>query len=1444
MSCVNEYLNYQQQYEKKYGPQTIVLYAKGSFFEIYGVDNKTEKIGRAAEMSDLLNVQLTRENKGIIENSRSNALMVGIPVVALDKYLRILIQAQYTVVLVEQTTLPPSPKREVTRIISPGTVLEETNPDANDVISLYMEKINNNALTSKWLIGLSSIDITTGHSCVYEVQVSGDLMNDDLKPLDEAYRFIHASQPREIVINIIDNNTTPKEIEKLLAYLELFNISSHVNCNSVEKEMHKVSYQNKFLKKIYSPNTIITPIEYIGLEKKPTGLMSFMVLLQFIYEHNELVIQKIKIPTIWESSHQLVIDYNSIIQLNILPNAESSKAISSSKNSVFSIIKHTETSMGYRLLKERLSCPIIDEMELNRRYDLIEACQTCQITSFGQSSLSIQISKSYFDILAPILRKIKDIERLQRKMSLCKLNPADFVILDTSYQAILELIDQVKCNDLLNKLITFDVDQFNQFRQKYLSIFDLNIMMTMNLNDITRSFFKSGVYPDLDELQQELTKCSNYLPELASYLSVLIRQEENRGDDLVKVSQNAQTGYYISLTNRRYDILAKYLPKELANTFTIRQLNKETRIYSSNIEKCSNSMIELEVAIGRKTTEYYIATLKQFSDTYLSLLQKITSFISEIDVIQSCAKVATIYKYCRPKIEMNPLNNSSNISNNSLSFNHQSFLIATEMRHPLIEQILTDEFFVPNNIALGAEINTSATTTATTIDGILLYGLNFSGKCLGYDTKILMYNGTIKNVQDIQIGDIIMGDDSTPRQILNTVRGSGTLYKITQANGNSYVVNGDHILSLKSSSYHHKTWDPTDNRFRVFWFQDHQHKSKSFTVKNEQKKRQYSSNFQTKELAEKAADEFLKTVEKDEQGKIIDISVNDYLAKPATWQRNYYGYKVGVEFSAQPILLDPYILGYWLGDGTSSRNDITTAEPEVVDYFRKYATYLSLEFKQIKDAGVAKTYRFINLNSKVEDKDIKYDNCQSCGDKINTKNRKYCSNKCHIIAMRRSNFMNYLLHLYNLLDNKHIPKAYKYNSREIRLNVLAGLMDSDGSLDARFINMYDITLKSERLLDDVIYLARSLGFSCEKHPCLKTCTNAPEGPKTGLYYRTSISGNVEEIPTKVSRKQGIPIERGRYSWLITGFNVTNIGVGDYYGFQTDGNHRFLLEDFTVTHNSSTMLMVGVNVILAQAGMFIAAKEFKYRPYTQILTRLTPDTTNIFQNRSSFLLEISELKSILIRANNRSLVLGDEICRSTENYSALAIVASSIMELSKKKANFIFATHLHQLDEMKQIKNLSNVKSFYLHVDRDLKTNKLVFTRKLLEGSGPSIYGIEVCYAVGLSQDFIDNAISIRREITGESNTVIKIKSSRYNSNVYINKCEICGDKAVDTHHILAQKDADCYNHTPIGIHKNNESNLVELCKQCHLDSHNGKIAIEGYKITSEGKILQYKKTSN
>ena len=168
---------------------------------------------------------------------------------------------------------------------------------------------------------------------------------------------------------------------------------------------------------------------------------------------------------------------------------------------------------------------------------------------------------------------------------------------------------------------------------------------------------------------------------------------------------------------------------------------------------------------------------------------------------------------------------------------------------------------------------------------------------------------------------------------------------------------------------------------------------------------------------------------------------------------------------------------------------------------------------------------------------------------------------------RKNCFLEFLKK-FNLINNKHIPLQYKTSSIDDRLNLLAGLIDSDGYYQR---GCYEIVQKRKKLSEDIVDLCRSLGFGTTIKKVRKTCTNAKNGPKTGTYYLVRFSGHaIKKIPVLLKRKKASTRKMNKKTW-VTGFDIRECGIGHYCGFELDGNGRFLLGTHMVAHNGTIQI---------------------------------------------------------------------------------------------------------------------------------------------------------------------------------------------------------------------------------------------------------------------------------
>lgn len=424
--------------------------------------------------------------------------------------------------------------------------------------------------------------------------------------------------------------------------------------------------------------------------------------------------------------------------------------------------------------------------------------------------------------------------------------------------------------------------------------------------------------------------------------------------------------------------------------------------------------------------------------------------------------------------------------------------------------------------------NPSAMGTAIAINGPM-----GTGKCHTFDTPILMHDGSIKMVQDIVVGDKVMGDDSKCRNVLSLGRGEDDLYDIVHSNGEKYGVNSEHIMCLKQSGMNiikNVKMKSGEDRYKVCYFDKNDYK-------------QHSKRFSDQTEAER----YLHDMKLEHD--YVEIPVKSLLTLPKYIRVNLKGYKRGVEFSSKNVPFDPYIIGAWLGDGTSSKSEITNQDAAILHYFKTELKKYNLNLVHRSEY----TYG------------ISYDM-----HKHDTRNNK-------------NKFLQ-VLKDFKLINNKHIPDIYKINDRQTRLELLAGIIDTDGSYCDNSKG-YDIIQKNKVLADDILFVARSLGFSANMSQCEKSCMYKGE-KKTGTYYRTHLSGdNLSSIPVKCPRKMAKTERMINKDSMVMGITIEPRGWGKYYGFELDKNHKYLLGDFTITHNTS-LVKEGISKILNREFAFI------------------------------------------------------------------------------------------------------------------------------------------------------------------------------------------------------------------------------------------------------------------
>jgi DNA mismatch repair protein MutS len=289
---------------------------------------------------------------------------------------------------------------------------------------------------------------------------------------------------------------------------------------------------------------------------------------------------------------------------------------------------------------------------------------------------------------------------------------------------------------------------------------------------------------------------------------------------------------------------------------------------------------------------------------------------------------------------------------------------------------------------------------------------------------------------------------------------------------------------------------------------------------------------------------------------------------------------------------------------------------------------------------------------------------------------------------------------------------------------------------------------------------------------------------------------------------------------------------------TTTDRGLLLYGMNASGKSSLMKAVGLSVLLAQCGFPVPATAMRLAPFSAIFTRILGND-NIWAGLSSFAVEMTEFREILRYADERSLVLGDELCSGTESLSATALVAAGVETLAARGTKFVFATHLHELATLPDIAGHSGVRAVHLKVHYDAATDRLIYDRSLAPGAGSALYGLEVCRALDLPPEYLARATALRGALSGSQVT----HTSTYSTGAVVDRCAVCDAAAhLEVHHIRPQAERGIA--AAEGVDVDAAGNLACLCDKCHDDLHGGRLTITGWQETSVGRRLVWSRTGD
>ena len=738
MALVKEYFEITKKYKMEYGHKTILLMQVGAFFEVYGLlENKDEsQIYEFAQICDL--------NIGDKKTVGSEqVVMAGFSLYMIDKYIKKLQDAGYTIIVYEQDETKTT--RHLTEIYSPGTYfsLETSNNTklTNNITCIWINISTNHKNKTKIVhVGLANIDIYTGKSSIFEFS---EIYVNNPTTFDELERFISIYLPSEVILiyNIIEE----KEINDIISYANLDQCKSihkinildtgssglkplNIRASNCEKQTYQTSILEKFFKiadyEIFYQNTIAT--------------QAFCFLLDFIFQHNPDLVNNIHEPIFENCTDRLILANHSLKQLNIIDTGEDKGPYSS----VEKLLNICLTPMGKRQFSYNLLNPCTDITYLQKEYDITE---------------HVLLHYAKYDYLKPLLYSIKDISKFVRQIMLKKIAPKQLFQLYKNLKTILEIREKTSPECILETYLKTsttcpNIEHINKYCELILNYLESNFVLEEceqldSISTFETMFLKPGVNEELDEKIKLLDESREKMEAIRQYLNECISKIEKSKTtmDSIKIHETEKNNFSLIATKRRCQILKQYLSTIGSNTVSLEYtinglpgLPKQFQFLTSNIlfetqttsndsinspqikELCKN-ISTIKITMKELITKVYLGLIKDMNK-FFKEVDSINKYICIIDIVYAKATIARKYNYCKPTIS---------------SFSLSSVVKVKSLRHCLIEHIQQNELYVSNDILLGYQEEREPEKRENVSggggglrqgNGTLLYGTNAVGK--------------------------------------------------------------------------------------------------------------------------------------------------------------------------------------------------------------------------------------------------------------------------------------------------------------------------------------------------------------------------------------------------------------------------------------------------------------------------------------------------------------------------------------------------------------------------------------------------------------------------------------------------------------------------------------------------------------------------------------------
>ena len=698
MKMVEEYFARSDHYREKLGVNnTIVLFQSGSFYEVYGYkgpDDAHIQGSLIEEFSQVCDMQIS-EKKASYKNKALYMAGFGTRDWQLEKYKTRLLEHNYTVVVIiqleeMQSTGAKKKKRELEGIYSPGTsVPPDTKTQWNNHMMCVWTQTYKTKKTIEHVLGIAILNIVTHQSYLLEYTIGDGKLQ--ATSLDDLERCLAIYKPKELIlISQIPN------LESYVPSLKSVFIHRYDPDMDIIKNAEKQIYCRHIISQYFGADALTQCAEFLTYE---LATQSFCVLMHFLEEHNPQLCKRVKLP-VWENQTKTVLLANhTLTQLNIL-----------SSQSVHDLTNKCLTRMGNRAFLHALTHPTFDMDVLDTEYNAMD--------------LWLQ-NRDMMESLRKTLHKTYDISSLSWSLTTHKLVPASLCKL---YQTILATQQIWTCMADMPWMHTYCQTKDNYERtdralQKCITFINSRIVLENCIQqtqcshfDVETPILKSGLFPALDHLYNQHETQVAQLNTIWIFLEKLMTSQKK--GEFVKLNQSDKHGISLQMTKLRSEVLQKKIANmeqqnvvlENGVTFQWKEvtfhhtINKNTMdIHFPLCDALCKSIGEFKYEVDTMTHSLYMSILGELEKEFMETIDLCGHILAKVDVLWTKCATAIQYNYCRPKIDRNAT---------------KSYIDAKGVRHVLIERLLRDELYVPNDICLGKGEP----------DGILLFGTNAVGK--------------------------------------------------------------------------------------------------------------------------------------------------------------------------------------------------------------------------------------------------------------------------------------------------------------------------------------------------------------------------------------------------------------------------------------------------------------------------------------------------------------------------------------------------------------------------------------------------------------------------------------------------------------------------------------------------------------------------------------------